>query len=131
MRSKIASLLILILLTFSVSAVPLVISAEEREVSGSATVTVVPYPPIVQSAVPAVTEWIPYTWQTVTVVITDQDMNLSSITLMAYESSLGSGDPDSTRNHYTWQATKSEGTWSFSCPLGSAYIDTTGCSVSE
>ncbi|MEM1689929.1 MAG: DUF2341 domain-containing protein [Candidatus Hadarchaeales archaeon] len=99
--------------------------------SGSASISEYPWTPDVQSVVPADTAWTPYVWTTVTVTVWDGNMNLSSITLMAYESSLGSGDPDSTRNHYTWQATKSEGTWSFSCPLGSAYIDTTGCSVSE
>jgi len=58
-------------------------------------------------------------------------MNLSSITLMDYENTLDNTAPDNTRNHYKWQATKSEGIWSFSCPLGSAYINAAGCSVSE
>ncbi|MEM2251250.1 MAG: hypothetical protein QW626_04035, partial [Candidatus Hadarchaeales archaeon] len=118
-----ASLRPYLLVTYTASAAALPASATIQQMPN--------VPPEVQSVVPADTAWTPYVWTTVTVTVRDNNMNLSSITLMAYESSLGSGDPDSTRNHYTWQATKSEGTWSFSCPLGSAYIDTTGCSVSE
>jgi hypothetical protein len=124
------SVFVLVLLLSSVCLAPLVFS-EEQQVSGSAVVSAVPYPPIVQSIVPSVTEWTPYSWVTVTVTVQDQDMNLENIYLMAYESSLDNTAPDSTRNHYTWTASKSGGSWQFSCPLGSAFIDTAGCSVQE
>ena len=124
------SAFVLAFLLSSVCLAPLVFS-EEQQVSGSAVVSAVPYPPMVQSIDPSVTEWTPYSWVTVTVTVQDLDMNLTDITLMAYEASLDNTASDDTRNHYTWVASKSEGTWTFSCPLGSAYIDTDGCSVQE
>jgi hypothetical protein len=99
------SVFVLVLLLSSVCLAPLVFS-EEQQVSGSAVVSAVPYPPIVQSIVPSMTEWIPYSWVTVTVTVQDQDMNLENIYLMAYESSLDNTAPDSTRNHYTWAASR-------------------------
>jgi|GEM_PF-5584431 len=99
--------------------------------AGTANVSEVQLAPEVQSVVPTDTEWIPYSWTTVTVKVYDWNMNVTDITLMAYEASLDNTASDDTRNHYTWVASKSEGTWTFSCPLGSAYIDTDGCSVQE
>jgi len=76
----------------------------------------------VQKVSPLETLWIPYTCENVTVVVTDNDMNLENVYLMAYENSLDNTAPDNTRNHYTWIASKSGGTWQFSCPLGSDYL---------
>ena len=123
----------LIFLLLSVLAVPSVFPAEqEKTISGEAQVLeFVHYPPSVLKVSPEETAWIPYVWQTVTVVVYENEMDLQYIYLMAYENVFDNTDPDSTRNHYTWVASKGEGAWTFSCPLGSVYIDTSGCSVQE
>ena len=123
----------LIFLLLSVLAVPSVFPAEqERTISGQVEVLeFVRYPPSVLKVSPDETAWTPYAWQTVTVVVYENEMDLQYIYLMAYENVLDNAAPDNKRCHYTWVASKSEGTWTFSCPLGSAYIDTDGCSVQE
>jgi len=123
----------LIFLLLSVLAVPSVFPAEqEKTISGEAQVLeFVHYPPSVLKVSPEETAWIPYVWQTVTVVVYENEMDLQYIYLMAYENVLDNAAPDNKRCHYTWVASKSEGTWTFSCPLGDAYIDTDGCSVQE
>jgi phage baseplate assembly protein gpV len=102
---------------------------------GSLPATANLLPPVgviqVQKVFPVEKLWTPYIWENVIVVVTDNDMDLENIHLMAYENSLDNTAPDSTRNHYTWVASKSGGSWQFSCPLGSTYIDTAGCSVQE
>jgi len=130
MKGKAISLTTAFLLLASVFTASFAAS-QEQTVSGTATVSAVPYPPEVQLVVPTDTTWTPYAWTTVTVTVRDEDMNLQNIYLMAYEGSLDNTASDDARNHYTWVASKTEAGWSFSCPLDGAYIDTTGCSVTE
>jgi hypothetical protein len=85
----------------------------------------------VQKVFPDETVWIPYAWQTVTVVVYENEMDLQYIYLVAYENIFDNTALDNRRYHYTWIASKAVGTWQFSCPLGSTYIDTAGCSVQE
>ncbi len=85
----------------------------------------------VQQVSPAEKLWTPYTWENVIVVVTDNDMNLENVYLMAYENSLDNTAPDNIRDHYTWLASKVGGNWQFSCLLGSAYIELGTCSVIE
>ncbi|MEM1689280.1 MAG: hypothetical protein QW623_02290 [Candidatus Hadarchaeales archaeon] len=87
--------------------------------------------PSVLMVVPENSTIMPNCWFNVTVTVWEGEMELENIYLVAHENSLSHTASDNIRNHYTWSASKSAGAWQFSCPLGSAYIDTSGCSVLE
>ncbi|MEM2300344.1 MAG: hypothetical protein QXI28_03975 [Candidatus Hadarchaeales archaeon] len=120
-------------LLISISMIPAVLSQDqEQQVSVQVEIWEIPYyPPSVLMVSPENVEIIPNIWSNIVVVVYDNEMNLENIYLMAYENSLDNAAPDNVRNHYTWVASKSTGTWRFSCPLGANYIDNINSSVQE